>query len=115
VSWRRPIRIGNTSSSTIAVKIARLEIALDYAKKTAASACHDNREFLGVIANHNLAFSLISPAQSTARCLADDFIFPECVMRMVDLAEANPTIGMVGTYLLAGKRVLCDGSNTSEK
>ena len=93
-----------------------LEIALDYAKKDGRIRVHNNREFLGVIENHNLAFSLISPAAKYCKVVsADDFIFPECVMRMVDLAEANPTVGMVGTYLLAGKRVLCDGLEYERK
>jgi glycosyltransferase involved in cell wall biosynthesis len=93
-----------------------LEIALDYAKKDSRIRVHNNREFLGVIANHNLAFSLISPAAKYCKVVsADDFIFPECVGRMVDLAEANPTVGMVGTYLLAGKRVLCDGLEYERK
>jgi glycosyltransferase involved in cell wall biosynthesis len=93
-----------------------LEIALDYAKKDDRIRVHNNREFLGVIANHNLAFSLISPVAKYCKVVsADDFIFPECVRRMVDLAEANPTVGMVGTYLLAGKRVLCDGLEYERK
>ena len=87
-----------------------LEIAREYAKTSDRIRVHDNTEFLGVIANHNLAFSLISPAAKYCKVVsADDFIFPDCVSRMVDLAEANPTVGLVGTYLLAGNRVLCDG------
>jgi glycosyltransferase involved in cell wall biosynthesis len=93
-----------------------LEIALDYAKRDSRIRVHNNREFLGVIANHNLAFSLISPAAKYCKVVsADDFIFPECVRRMVDLAEANPTVGLVGTYLLAGKKVLCDGLEYERK
>ena len=93
-----------------------LEIALDYAKKDSRIRVHNNRDFLAVIANHNLAFSLISPAAKYCKVVsADDFIFPECVRRMVDLAEANPTVGLIGTYLLAGKRVLCDGLEYERK
>jgi glycosyltransferase involved in cell wall biosynthesis len=93
-----------------------LEIALEYAKKDGRIRVHNNREFLGVIANHNLSFSLISPAAKYCKVVsADDFIFPECIMRMVQLAESNPTVGLVGTYLLAGKRVLCEGLEYERK
>ncbi|HWO28227.1 MAG TPA: glycosyltransferase family A protein, partial [Candidatus Acidoferrum sp.] len=70
-----------------------LEIALDYAKEDRRIRVHDNREFLGVIANHNLAFSLISPAATYCKVVsADDFIFSECLVRMVELAERNPSV-----------------------
>jgi glycosyltransferase involved in cell wall biosynthesis len=93
-----------------------LEIALEYAKKDSRIRVHNNSEFLGVIANHNLSFSLISPAAKYCKVVsADDFIFPECIMRMVQLAESNPAVGLVGTYLLAGKRVLCEGLEYERK
>src|SRR3989442_705038 len=39
-----------------------LEIACEYTTKYNSIRVHNNTEFLGVIANHNLAFSLMSPA-----------------------------------------------------
>jgi hypothetical protein len=33
---------------------------------------------------------------------ADDFIYPECLDRMVTLAEANPSVGLVAAYQLSG-------------
>jgi hypothetical protein len=33
---------------------------------------------------------------------ADDWLFPECIARMVSLAEANPSVGIVGSYQLSG-------------
>jgi glycosyltransferase involved in cell wall biosynthesis len=87
-----------------------LEIALDYAKEDRRIRVHDNREFLGVIANHNLAFSLISPAAKYCKVVsADDFIFPECLMRMVELAERNPSVGIIGSYQLSGDWVRWQG------
>jgi hypothetical protein len=32
----------------------------------------------------------------------DDWIFPECLTKMVELAEANPSVGLVGSYQLSG-------------
>jgi glycosyltransferase involved in cell wall biosynthesis len=93
-----------------------LEIASEYAKQYSNIRVHNTTEFLGVIENHNLAFSLMSPEAKYCKVVsADDFIFPECVAQMVDLAEANPTVGLLGVYLLAGKRVLCDGLQYEQK
>jgi len=36
---------------------------------------------------------------------ADDLLFPECIMQMVKLAEANPSVGVVGSYWIHGDRV----------
>lgn len=92
------------------------DIALGYAQKDARIRVHNNDTFLGVIENHNLAFSLISPASKYCKVVsADDFIFADCLMRMVAFAEANPSVGMVGSYLLAGKKVLCDGLEYERK
>ena len=87
-----------------------LDIALSYAKKDSRIRVHDNDRFLEVIENHNHAFRLISPASKYCKVVsADDFIFPECLARMVELAEASPSVGLVGSYMIAGKQVLGAG------
>jgi glycosyltransferase involved in cell wall biosynthesis len=61
-----------------------LEIALNYAKKDGRIRVESNRQFLGVIANHNTAFRLISPDSKYCKVVsADDWLFPECLARMV--------------------------------
>ena len=40
---------------------------------------------------------------------ADDWVFPDCIRSMVDLAEAHPSVGIVSAYQLAGDRVALDG------
>ncbi len=40
---------------------------------------------------------------------ADDWLFPECLERMVARAEANPSVGIVGAYRLDEDRVNLDG------
>ena len=80
-----------------------LEIALSYAKKDNRIRVHRNDSFVGVIENHNIAFSLISPMARYCKVVsADDLIFRECLSRMVEVAEANPSVGIVGSYQLAG-------------
>jgi glycosyltransferase involved in cell wall biosynthesis len=60
-------------------------------------------DFLPLIANHNRAFSLISRDSKYCKVVsADDWIYPEAIDRMVDLAESQPSIGLVGSYQLSG-------------
>jgi glycosyltransferase involved in cell wall biosynthesis len=87
-----------------------LEIALDYAKKDSRIRVHDNVEFVDVISNHNLAFRLISPQAKYCKVVSgDDFIFPECLAQTVELADANPSVGVVGSYQLSGDHILWQG------
>jgi len=80
-----------------------LEIAREYEKKDSRIRVHNSEEFVGVIANHNIAFGLIAPGSKYCKVVsADDWILPECLTEMVSLAEANPTVGIVGSYQLSG-------------
>jgi glycosyltransferase involved in cell wall biosynthesis len=80
-----------------------LEIALEYEKKDNRIHVYNNREFVGVIANHNLAFRRIAADSKYCKVVsADDWLFPECVAKMVSLAEANPSVGVIGSYQLSG-------------
>jgi glycosyltransferase involved in cell wall biosynthesis len=91
-------------------KDGTLDVALAYAKKDSRIRVHDNVEFVGVIANHNLAFSLMDPAAKYCKVVsADDFIFPECLTQMVTLAETNPSVGIVGCYQLSGSEIRWEG------
>jgi glycosyltransferase involved in cell wall biosynthesis len=86
------------------------ETALGYAQKDSRMRVHNNDKFVGVIENHNIAFSLISPTAKYVKVVsADDFIFPDCVRRMVEVAEANPSAGMVGSYQLSGSQIKWQG------
>jgi glycosyltransferase involved in cell wall biosynthesis len=87
-----------------------LEIAQDYAQKDTRIHIHNNRNFVGVIQNHNIAFSQISPKSKFCKMVhADDWLFPECIMQMVKVAETNPSVGIVGAYRLDGVRVNLGG------
>jgi len=93
---------------------ATLDIAKRYEKLDGRVHVYDYREFVDVIESHNRAFRLISSQSKYCKVVsADDCLFTECVARMVALAEANPTVGVVGAYTLsggsAGYRVMFDG------
>src|SRR5258708_23507668 len=80
-----------------------LEIAKSYAAKDSRIRVHDNRDFLPIIQNHNHAIRQISAQSKYCKVvLADDWLFPECLMKMVALAEAHPGVGLVGAYGLHG-------------
>jgi glycosyltransferase involved in cell wall biosynthesis len=87
-----------------------LDIAKGYAAKDSRIRVCSNREFVGVIENHNLAFSLMSLAARYCKVVsADDFIFPDCIRQMVECAEANPSAGIIGSYQLSGSYIKWQG------
>jgi glycosyltransferase involved in cell wall biosynthesis len=87
-----------------------LEIALDYSKKDKRIRIHNNQDFVPVIENHNIAFRLISPAAKYCKVVsADDFLFPDYLSRTIEVAEANPSVGLIGSYQLSGAYVRWQG------
>ncbi len=87
-----------------------LEIAREYAKKDNRIRIHNNDNFLDVIANQNNAFRQISSESKYCKIVhADDWLFPECINRMVSVAEAHPSVGIVGSYRLEENWVNLDG------
>jgi glycosyltransferase involved in cell wall biosynthesis len=84
-------------------KDGTLKIAEEYATRDKRIRVYDAREFVDIIANHNRAFRLISPDSKYCKVVSgDDWIFPECIERMVSLAETHPLVGIVGSYQLSG-------------
>src|SRR5262245_29002790 len=70
-----------------------LEIALGYARKDSRIRVHDAETFVGVIENHNRALRLISPDSRYCKVVAaDDWLFPECLTKMIALAETSPSV-----------------------
>jgi glycosyltransferase involved in cell wall biosynthesis len=66
-----------------------------------------NQDFLSQVQNYNNALRQISPASRYCKMVqADDAIMPRCLEEMVALAEAHPSVGVVGSYRLWGSRVL---------
>ena len=87
-----------------------LEIAESYAKKDSRIRIHNNMEFVSAAQNHNIALHQMSPESKYCKFLhSDDWLFPECIMEMVAIAETNPSVGIVGAYGLRGVRVTWDG------
>ncbi|MDR7468461.1 MAG: glycosyltransferase family 2 protein [Armatimonadota bacterium] len=60
--------------------------------------------------SHNFALRQISPASAYCKVVhADDWLFPECLARMVEVAEAHSTVGIVSAYRLVEDVVTLDG------
>jgi glycosyltransferase involved in cell wall biosynthesis len=76
-----------------------LEIAQEYAQKHPQIKIHVNKQFVGPIENHNIAFRSMSADAKYCKLLAsDDWLYPECISKLVDVAERNPSVGIVGSY-----------------
>jgi glycosyltransferase involved in cell wall biosynthesis len=87
-----------------------LEIAQHYARQDARIRIHDNDAFLSQYQNWNQALPQISPESKYCKVVhADDWLFPECIARMVKVAEAHPSVGIVSAYRLDEDRVNLDG------
>ena len=87
-----------------------LQIAQRYAVQDARIRVCDNREFLSALSNQNHALRQISPESKYCKVvLGDDWIFPECITKMVELAEAHPSVAIVGAYRMQGAAVSLDG------
>jgi len=86
------------------------EIARRYADRDRRIHISRNARLLKALANHNAALRQISRASKYCKIVfADDWIFPECLERMVAVAESNPSVGIVGAYGLEGQDVVWTG------
>lgn len=84
-----------------------LEIAKVYAKQDTRIRIHNNSEFVGCDENGNIAFQQISSDSKYCKVVqADDWMFPECLARMVELAEAHSTIAIVSSYRLKNTSIV---------
>jgi glycosyltransferase involved in cell wall biosynthesis len=89
---------------------ATLDIATGYAARDSRIRVVSNRQFVGVIENHNIAFKLISPKSAYCKVVsADDWINRDCIERLVRLAQAHPSVGIAGSYQLSDEQVRWTG------
>ncbi len=85
-------------------------IARRYALRDSRIRLHDNRQFLRAVPNYNFGLRLISATSEYCKIVfADDWIFPECLERMVAVGEKHPTVGIIGAYGLQGRQVMWAG------
>lgn len=81
------------------------EIAARYAAGDSRLRLIDNAAFVGQVENYNGGLAQISPRSRYVKVVqADDAIYPDCISRMVDLAEREPGVGLVSSYWMRGDR-----------
>jgi glycosyltransferase involved in cell wall biosynthesis len=89
---------------------ATAEIAAGYAAREPRIRLVRNERHLEIIPNWNEALRQISPASVYCKVVhADDVLFPDCLEALVAVAQAHPSVGIVGSYQLRGSRVQADG------
>src|SRR5580704_4705397 len=85
-------------------------VAERYAREDNRIRLLDTPKFLSQVENFNEALRYMSPESRYCQVLlADDWLFPESIERMVALAEANPTVGIVSSYRLFGDEITGSG------
>lgn len=85
-------------------------IALTAAGRDRRARVVQNERHLPMMANWNHAMRQIAPAARYVKVLhSDDLLLPECLERMVALAEAHPGVAIVGAYRLCDGEVNLDG------
>jgi glycosyltransferase involved in cell wall biosynthesis len=85
------------------------QIAEQYADDPRIKLYH-NDQLLPVIANYNRAASLVSRGSRYLKFLAaDDLLLPDCLLRMVEVAAANPSVQVVSSYKIHGTTLVSDG------
>lgn len=86
------------------------EIAKKFAQKDRRIRIQDNKQFLNLGQNWNHAVKQISAKSRYCKIVhADDWLFPNCLLEMVKLAEEHPSVGIVSSYVLEGSRVKGSG------
>jgi glycosyltransferase involved in cell wall biosynthesis len=86
------------------------DLAERYAARDERIRVRRCEEFVGVYSNFNRCVPLMSQHSRYCKFLsADDWMYPECLERMVSVAERHTAVGVVTSYHLYGKRVDHDG------
>lgn len=85
-------------------------IAERHAAKDARIRVVRATEHLDVHGNHNRAVRAVHPRSRYLKIVhADDWLYPECLERMVALAEEHPSVAIVSAYRLEERDVKHDG------
>jgi len=93
-----------------------LDIANEFCTKDSRVRVYNSKEFRGIMENWNHALKQISPESKYCKVVhADDLLYPECIERMVQVMENNPSVGIVSSYRLCGEQVDCNGLSFTTK
>lgn len=87
------------------------EIALEYGKKDSRFKVFRNESTVSAFKNWNITLGRLAglDVKYVKYECADDWMFPQCIEKMVQLHEKDEQIGAVYAYRLEDKYVNCDG------
>lgn len=86
------------------------EIAADYARRDERITVLTTDRLLPIMENWNHAVRQISPASEYCKIVhADDWLLPECLTAMLEVATAHPSAGIVSAYAQWGASIGCTG------
>lgn len=86
------------------------QLASDFAARDSRIRHIRFEEFVGANENHNRAFRLISPQSEFCKVVqADDWLYPECLERMVGIARSADDVALVSAYRIWDTEVDLDG------
>lgn len=75
------------------------EIAERYARSDARLTVHRFDALIPQVPNYNRAIALIAPGSDYVKVVeADNWLYPDCIEKMVALAESQPTVAIVSAY-----------------
>jgi glycosyltransferase involved in cell wall biosynthesis len=87
-----------------------LEIARRYAAEDSRIRLITHDQFVAQLPNYNRALRCIAAESKYCKIVqADDWIFPNCLAEMINLAEANPQVGIVSCCFLVSDKVAGHG------
>lgn len=91
------------------------EIALEYSKRDPRIKYFRLERTVPQLRNYNRALERISATSAYCKIVqADDWIYPDCLRSMVEIAQTSPRIGLVSSYRLKDKMLLGEGVPYSE-
>lgn len=96
--WKYVI-VDNCSSDTTP------DIVRSFAERDSRIAYVRYEEFVDVVASYSRTFEHVGDGAYTKVVGADDLLYRECLQRMVDVAEAEPRVGLIGAYRVDGDRI----------
>jgi len=87
------------------------QIALEFEAKDKRFKTFRDETKVSAFRDWNVTLSRMAdlPAKYIKYECADDWMFPECIEKMVELLETDENIGLVYGYRLENKKVNCDG------
>src|SRR2546428_11349586 len=72
-------------------------VAREYGARDHRIRIHCNETFVRVILNYNIAIRQISPHSKYCKVIAaGDWLYPECLEKMVGFAEEHSTVAIIG-------------------